>query len=164
MRPQPPSVPPIGVRKAAAYTVDCSAFGPGHKHTIVCGLFGPPHRHPDMYQLVYVWQGTGWVRIGARTEPVSPRDLYLVKPNEVHSSEAEENAVSSLWDVRFEIARPEAVPVDPASLPDILPQVTDPALVKGCSPRSGRPLRGGQACRRRIVFPNEEQLWIWGGS
>lgn len=49
-----------------------------------------PHRH-DFYQITFVTSGTGWHEIDFRKYKVSTRQLFFMKPGQVHSWKFAEN-------------------------------------------------------------------------
>lgn len=45
-----------------------------------------PHKH-DFYQIMLVCSGTGWHQIDFKKHKVSPRQIYVMKPGQIHSWE-----------------------------------------------------------------------------
>jgi len=111
----PPQLPAV-VTKAASYCVPSA-------------LIGPPHAHPDEWQVMYVIAGMGNVRIGDHWYAVRARDLYMIKPGQMHASDDDDRAEPELWEIRFSVAD-DAAPFALSSIADIARDVRDPALLE----------------------------------
>jgi len=108
---------PIVVTKATSYCVPSA-------------LIGPPHSHPGSWQLVYVLGGKGHVRIGDAWYGVRARDLYLIKPGQVHASRDDDDTQPELWEIRFSRGRGARIPFALSTIPDIIRDVRDPAVLE----------------------------------
>ncbi|NSW56862.1 MAG: helix-turn-helix transcriptional regulator [Armatimonadetes bacterium] len=109
--------PPIEVTKATSYCVPSA-------------LIGPPHAHPGSWQVVYVLCGKGQVRIGDAWYGVRARDLYMIQPGEEHASRDDAGTQPELWELRFSIGRGARIPFALSTIPAIMRDVRDPALME----------------------------------
>lgn len=135
MHPLDPSQPPLSVTRATSYCVPSA-------------LIGPPHVHPDVWQIMYVVWAQGNVRIGDEWYTVRPHDLYLVRPGQVHASDDDNDARPHLWEFRLAVNRPLPPPFALSSLPPVLREVRDPALLEGM---------------RQLIdeFSGQQANWAW---
>lgn len=99
-------------------------------HQSMAPLIGPAHSHADGWQIVYVVDAEGSIRICDNWHPVSPHDLYVIKPGQPHASEDKKDACPALWEFRLECRPTYRLPVSVTKLPNLLRQVREPALLE----------------------------------
>jgi AraC-like DNA-binding protein len=94
-----------------------------------------------------VW-AQGNVRLGDDWVAVRPHDLYLVRPGQVHASDDDNDARPHLWEFRLAVNRPLPPPFALSSLPSVLRDVRDPALLE---------------VMRQLIdeFSGQQANWAW---
>ncbi|QIZ73259.1 cupin domain-containing protein [Oxynema aestuarii] len=66
------------------------------------GEIADGHAHSDMYEVFFVSEGRGTIRIGDRAYPLAPGTCIAVEPGEIHEliNDSQENLVVTYFGIR----------------------------------------------------------------